>query len=215
MPHLKRNKFEKFWPIPRKGTTYVAVASHNQKSSIPLIIVMRDIFKLVKTKKELKKAINEKQIKINGKEIREVNYPVCLFDVVSVLDKNYKASLSEGKRFIFREVSGKEAEEKVIKVIGKKVLGKDKVQINLLDGRNVFVKDKIDVEDSVVYNFKDKKVEKVIKMEKGRTGFVFSGKHAGIKGNIEEIMERGGKKLVKIREEDVKINVWVKNVIVM
>ena len=33
MAYLKRNNFGKFWPIPRKGTTYVTVSSHNKTES--------------------------------------------------------------------------------------------------------------------------------------------------------------------------------------
>ena len=215
--HINRQNISRFWPVPRKGTKYLAVASHNQRQSIPLIVVMRDILGLVKTKKELKKALNEKQVKINDKKIHEVNYPVCLFDALSIGEKNYRASLSEKKKIIFEGISEKDAQIKIFKVIGKKILGKDKVQINLRDGGNVFVKENVKVGDSIVYNFRDRKVEKIIKMEKGKTGFVFEGKHAGKKGGISDIIERGGKKLVRIIPdgETKKINVWTKNVIVM
>ena len=151
MAYLKRNNFGKFWPIPRKGTTYVAVSSHNKKESIPLIIVMRDILKLVKTKKELRKLINEKQIKINGKEIRETNYPICLFDVLALdtLGKNYKAVLSEKKKFVFEEISGKEAKSKPYKVLSKKILAKGNVQLNLMYGKNIISKEKVNIGDSI------------------------------------------------------------------
>jgi len=216
MAYVNRQNIGKSWPVPRKGTKYLAVSTHNANSSIPLVVAMRDVLNIVKTKKELQKSINEKQIKINGKEIREINYPLGLLDVLSVGNKNYKVGLNEHKKISFEEVSGKDIETKIIKIIGKKILGKDKVQFNLIDGRNVLSKEKADTGDSVVFNFKDKKIEKVIKMEKGKQGFVFEGKHAGHKGKIESILERGGKSLAKvIDEEGKKINVWVKNVIVM
>lgn len=216
MTHLNRQNIGKTWSIPRKGSKYLAVASHNKRNSIPLVVVMRDILKLVKTKKELRKALNEKQININGKEIRCVNYPIGLFDVLSLVgSKSFKATLSDKKKIVFNDVSGKDAETKVIKIIGKKILGRDKVQLNLVDGRNVFSSEKANTGDSVVYNFKDNKIENIIKMEKGRQGFVVEGKHAGHKGKIEGIIERGGKSLAKISDEDGnKINVWVKNIIV-
>ena len=213
MTHTNRQNIGKFWPVPRKGTKYLAVASHNHHSSIPLVVVMRDILGLVNTKKELQKAINEKKVKINGKEIREVNYPLGLFDVLSVEKKDYQASLSSHKKMIFNEIKG--AKNKIVKIMGKKVLGKDKIQLNLMDGRNVLSKEKSKVGDSVVIGF-DGKVEKVIPMEKGKVGFVTEGKHAGHKGKIENIVERGGKNLAQIIDEDKnKVNVWVKNVIVM
>jgi len=209
--HHNRHNIGKFWPVPRKGTKYLALSSHNQNDSIPLIVVLRDVLKIVNSKKELKKALNEKQIVVNGKEVRDVSFPVSLFDVV-----NIKAVLSENKKLVFGEVEGKDAMSKVYKVIGKKILDGGKVQINLLNGRNVFVdgKDKVRVGDSMVVGF-DGKVIRVIGMEKGNKGFVIHGKHTGDGGEIKDIGEQGGKMIAKIEGKDHEINVWVKNVIVV
>jgi len=215
--YQNRNNIGKFWPVPRKGTKYLAVSTHNKNNSIPLMVVMRDILKLVRTKKELKKIINEKQIKINGKEIRKTNYPLSFFDVLSIvnLKKDYGASLGENKKMSFEEIDGKKADVNNIKIIGKKILGKDKIQLNLSNGRNILTKENAMVGDSVVFNFKENKIDKIIKMEKGNQGFVIEGKHAGIKGKIEEIVVRGGKKLAVIGEGESKIIVWIKNIIVI
>ncbi len=215
--HVNRQNIGKFWPIPRKGTKYLAVSSHNQKSSIPLIVVMRDILKLVRTKKELKLVINKKEIKINGKEIRDTNYPIGFFDIISIesLKKNYRASLGDNKKIVFEEVPDNEAVRRTFKIIGKKVLGKDKIQLNLVNGRNVLTKEKANVDDSAVFNFNENKIEKIVKLEKGNQVFVLKGKHTGKRGKIEDVVERGGKKLIVIDGKDGKVNVWVKNVIVM
>jgi len=37
--YLKRNKVGTFWPVPRKGTKYLAVPSHNLQDSIPLVVI--------------------------------------------------------------------------------------------------------------------------------------------------------------------------------
>lgn len=219
--HLKRNKIGKSWPIPKKGTKYVAMSTHNQTESISLIVVARDILKIVRNKKELKKIINEKQVLINQKQIRDINYPVCLFDILTLLssNKNYKASLSEIKKISFVEVSEKESQVKIFKVKSKKILSGKKVQLNLMHGKNIISKEKADVGDSVVFNFKENKIEKIIPMQKGKQAFVTKGKHAGVKGTIENIIERGGKNIAKIKisnpnSKESKINVWVKNLIV-
>ena len=41
--YLKRHKIGKFWPVPRKGTKYLAVATHNKNDAIPLVVVVRDV----------------------------------------------------------------------------------------------------------------------------------------------------------------------------
>ena len=211
--HTNRKNMGNFWPVPRKGSKYVAVASHNKKSSVPLVVVMRDILKLVKNKKELQKAINEKKIQVNGKEIREVNYPVGLFDVVIAGDKKFRSNLSSNKKMIFEET--KDAKNKTVRIIGKMILGKNKIQFNLMDGRNILTNEKANVGDSAIVGF-DGKIEKIVKMAKGEIGFVIEGKHAGHKGKIDNIVERGGKSLAQIIDEDKnKVNVWVRNIIVM
>ena len=215
--HLKRNKIGKFWPIPRKGTKYLSVATHNQSESIPLIVVMRDILNLVINKKELKKIINDKKVQINNKEIRETNYPVSLFDTINLPDlgKNFRATLSENQKMIFEEISGKDSNSKIFKVIGKKVLSENKIQVNLFHGKNVIIKEKINTGDSIVYDFKDNKVNKIIKLEKGANVFVIKGGHTGKKGKISEITNQGVKKIAQIDLKNDKINVWTKNLIVI
>ncbi len=215
MAHLNRQNIGKFWSIPRKGTKYLTVASHNQKESIPLVVVARDILKLVENKKRLKRALNEKQIFVNHKEIRETNYPICLFDILTIGKKNYKANLLENKKMIFNEISDKDAKTKIYKVINKKLLGRGKIQLNLMQGKNIINDEKIKVGDSVVVNLKDNKIVKIISLEKDRTAFAIKGKHTGNYGKIIEIMERGGKKIAKIESKQGRINVWVKNIIMV
>ncbi len=215
MAYLKRNKIGNFWPIPRKGTKYLALAKHNQNESIPLIVVLRDILKLVGNKKELKRALNEKQILINHKRVRETNYPVCLFDIMSVGKKHYRANLSESKKMNFQEVQDKDSETKTYKVLSRKKLSGGKIQLNLMQGKNILSNEKSETGDSVLLNLKDNKIVKTIHLEKGKTAFAVMGKHLGKSGKILEIMERGGKKIAKIECKGERINVWTKNIILI
>ena len=61
-----RSEAIKRLPIPRKGTKYVARALMHKKNSVPVVIAVRDMLKLAKTAKEVKKTIREKMIKINN-----------------------------------------------------------------------------------------------------------------------------------------------------
>lgn len=213
--HLTRNNFSNFWPIPRKGTKYLALANHNQNESIPLVIALRDILKLVRNKKELKKALNEKQILVNNRIVKETNYPLCLFDVLSVGKTNFRANLSEHRKMIFEEIKDKDSDTKIYKVLNKKKLNKNKIQLNLTQGKNIISDEKIEVGDSVLLNLKDNKIVKKISLEKGRTVFTIKGKHFGKSGKIVDIMERGGKKIAKIESEGKRINVWIKNILLV
>jgi len=211
--HKNRYNMGKFWPVAKKGTKYVAKSSHNNSNSVPLAVLMRDVLKLVRTTKELKKVLNEKQIKVSGKEIRDTNYPIGLFDMITAGDKTFRVILGGNKKFKMEE--SKDDGTKVIKIVGKKNLGKRGIQFNLMDGRNVLSNEKANVGDSVIYNYNDAKISKIIKMDKGSEGFVIKGKHAGVRGKIVDIVEQGGKKIAVINDDKEKINVWVKNVIAM
>lgn len=215
--YLKRNKTEKFWSIPRKGTKYLAVAKHNHAESIPLVVALRDVLKIVKNKKELKSALNEKQIKINSKEIRETNYPISLFDVLTLVNakKSYRAVLSKNRKMVFEEVAEKDSKTKIFKLLNKKMLPGKTVQFNLNHGKNIISKEKVNIGDSILLNIEDNKILKIIPMEKGKHAYVIKGKHIGQEGKIEDIVERGGKQIAKITVNDERINVWLKNLIVM
>ena len=217
--HLKRKTVENFWSIPRKGTKYVAVPLHNQREALPLVIVIRDMLNLVRNTKELKKLLYDKQISVNHKLVHETNYPISLFDIISLPaeKKNYRAILSPNKKLILEEVHEKEANIKVYKVLNKKILEGKMIQLNLMHGKNIISKEKVNTGDSIAFDLKDNKVSKIIPMEKGREAFVIKGKHAGISGKINDIVERGGKKIAKIsiEGEKDKLNVWIENIIVM
>ena len=217
MTHVNRQNIGKFWAIPRKGTKYLALASHEKKSSMPLVVVLRDVLKIIRNKKELQRIINEKRIQINHKEIRDTNYPVGLFDIISLpsAKKNYKTLLSKHKKMIFEEISDKESESKVFKILSKKILPKNQIQFNLMHGRNVTTKEKAKTGDSVLLNLKDNKIIKIIPMEKGKNAYVIKGKHSGHVGKIDEIVSRGGKQIAKISSDEGKVNVWAKNIIVI
>lgn len=213
--HLKRNKIGNFWPIPRKGTKYLALSKHNQNESIPLVIVLRDILRLVRNKKELKRILNEKQILVNHKNIRETNYPICLFDILTVGKKHFRASLSENRKMNFQEIQDKGSDTRIYKILGRKILGKGKIQLNLMQGKNILSNEKIEIGDSVLLNLKDNKIIKIFHLEKGKTAFAIKGKHLGKSGKILEIMERGGKKIAKIECKGERINVWTKNIVLI
>jgi len=217
MAHVNRQNIGKFWGIPRKGTKYLAVASHEKKESMPLVVVLRDVLKLIRNKKELQRVINEKMIEINHKEVRDTNYPVCLFDVINMpsAKKNYRALLSAHKRMVFEEISDKEAQTRIFKIMSKKILPGNKIQFNLMNGKNIITKEKAKTGDSIVLSLKDNRIAKIIPMEKGKNAFVTKGKHAGHKGTINEIVTRGGKEIAKISSDEGKVNVWTKNIIVI
>jgi small subunit ribosomal protein S4e len=204
--HTKRQTIGKAWPIPRKGTEYLVVTSHERKSGIPILIMLREVMKLADNRKEAKKILNEGHIKINGKIVRKDNFPLLPFDILSIKDKEYEIGFSDKGKF---EAGKRKSKEKVFRVIDKKVLKNKKIQLNLLYGKNVISNEKIACGDSVL--IKDKKVVKIIKMEKGKKAIIFAGKNRGKEGDIEGIKD----KMITLHSKEGKINVPKKNVMVL
>jgi small subunit ribosomal protein S4e len=214
MKHLKRQKIPKSWPIPRKGTTYVVRPSFALNKGVPLLILLRDMLKIAKNRKEVKKAIYEKNILVNAKPARDEKNSVQLFDKISLVPSktHYKVGLSKNGRFAVEEIEEKDVNQKIAKIIDKKVLKGKKIQINLSDGRNFISDIKCNVGDSVSINFKDKKIDKCWPLKESAKVIVFAGKHAGKRGKILKLKPE--RKMASLDVGKEKINVLIKQMMV-
>jgi small subunit ribosomal protein S4e len=215
MNHLKRQAVPKSWPVPRKGTTFVVKPKSDIESGLPILIILRDILKIAKTKKEVKKAINAKNILVNGRVPKEEKNSMNLFDILTIVPskKNYKLTLKESGKFDIEEISEKDAGKKISKITGKTVLKGRKNQLNLGDGRNILYDKECKTNDSVLIDFKSKKIEKVIPMKEKASVLVFAGKHTGKEGQIEKLkLER---QMASVKTDSGKINVLIKQMVVV
>ncbi len=181
--HLKRQAVTMKLPIPRKGTTYIARASSNINDSVSVLSAVRDILKLARTLREVKYLIHSKLLKLNGRYVRDYRESIKLFNILEA-DKTYMLTILPTGRFSLEEV--KDKEKRPCKVINKKILNGNKLQINLHDGTNLSSKDKIEIGDTVYIN-KEGKIVSHVKLEKGKNAFITNGKYKGLKGKIESI----------------------------
>jgi len=167
--HLKRTQVSRRLPVPRKGTKYLARASSHFREGVPIVVALRDMLKLAKTSKEVKKMVNDRLIKINGKEVKDIKESLRLFGILKA-DKTYEIIILPTGRFKFEETKGA---SRFCKIVGKTVLRKNKIQLNLHDGTNIIYdkKDKINVGDSVELDFNGK-IKNVLPVEKGKKVFV-------------------------------------------
>lgn len=213
--YLKRQKIPKKWPIQRKGTTYVVRPNFNLKNGIPVLIVLRDILKLAQNRKEVKNAINSKNILLNNKPITDEKHSVSLFDVITIVPskKDYRVELSENGKFKIQEMKKSEAGKKISKIINKKILRGKKTQLNLNDGRNFISEIKCKVNDSVLINFKERKIEKCLPLKEKSNAFVFDGKHVGKKGTVNKINQED--KIAELSIGKNKIKVLIKQLMVV
>ena len=201
--HLKRNKTPKSWPIERKGTKYLVVPQHNLKNGIPLLVALRDILNFAQNRKEAKKILSLGKVKVNGKIAKEEKQPLLLFDVLSIGEKNFRVVL-ENKKFSLMEIQERETLEKIAKIIGKKILKGGKIQINLSDGRNFITKESLKTGNSVIVDFKERKIKKIIEPRKGGKMIVLKGRHSGKSGKIVSI-EKNKSAMINFGKEKASV----------
>lgn len=209
MRHQKRQAVPKNWGLNRKGKVFTVRAKAGE---VPILVVLRDMLKIVKSKKECKRALYEKKIELNSKPIREVAQGIHLLDIITIVPskKHYVIKLSKTGKF--EAVETKDAVKKPTKVIGKTLLKGKKLQLNLIDGRNILSGEKCKTNDSVLFDFTKNKIEKILPMKKGSKVIVFAGKHAGAEGAIVDINEET--KIATIKTKDDEIKALIKQMIV-
>jgi small subunit ribosomal protein S4e len=212
MAHMKRQSAPKRWPIKRKGTAFVVTPNSNTYKGIPLLIILRDMLKLCSNRKEVKKAIHEKKILVNKKEARDEKNPLLIFDTLTIIPmkKSYRLILSKTGKYGLEEIKEHDAGYKVNKVIDKKTLKGKKIQINLQDGNNFVSDTKCNIGDSVLVNFKEKKIEKCIPLKENSKVVVVDGKHVGSGGIIEKLKPE--RKMAKLNVGGKEINVLIKQI---
>ncbi len=180
--HLTRSEAIRALPLPRKGTKYIARGLSHSTKGVPVVIAVRDLLGLAKTAREVRQMANQKLIKINGREVRDIRTAVKLFDILHI-GKSYRLVILPTGRFSLEETK---ENFKICRVIGKKMVGDKKIQINFHDGSNKIYDDKASIGDTFEIDF-DGKIKKVIPLEKGKDAFIISGRSIGNKGKILEV----------------------------
>ena len=211
--HLKRIRMPKNWPLARKENKFVirGVGPHITEFSIPLTILLRDVLKQVNTSNEAKKIIKGGMVIVNNGEIKNEKFSVGLFDRIYIkkLDKAFSLYLTKNG-LVIHDIPKEKLSNKPCSVIGKKILKKNKLQLNLYGGLNIITDKKINVRDTVMVDLKDKKIADHLKLAKGSYALITAGNNKGETGRIESVGE-----LVSLNVKDKKINVAKNNVFVI
>lgn len=199
--HIKRNKVSTLWPIERKGTKYIVRPLQSMKKGVPLVVAVRDMLKMGETSRDVKNILMLGKIKVDGKKVREIKYPIALYSILSLDSKNFKLVL-KNKKLAFEEVSGKEAEHLVVKIIGKRLINGGHTQINLAGGRNYLIKESTKVGDSAVISLRENKVIKILSLKAGSNVSFIKGKHVGQHGKVDSVDENG-QVVVSVNKEKI------------
>ena len=214
--HLKRLTIPKSWPIKKRGIVFItrmAPGAHSFNMGMPLKLILRDILKIAKTSKEVKKILHDTEVLIDGVRRKNDKLPVGFMDVIELKKSGeyFRVVLNKGKISLI-SIDKKRAEFKIGKIVGKNKL-KGKTQINLYDGKNILIdKDDYKTGDSIVISLPKHEIKEHIKLDKGCCIYLIGGKHRGDMGKVEDIV---GSKIVYKRESGEIIETLKKYVFVI
>lgn len=206
--HIKRLTVPNTWRIDKKSTVYVTrpnPGAHSFELGMSLNILFKDILKFCKTTKEVKAILQDKEILVDGKRRYDYKAMIGFMDVLSIpsLKENYRIILNDKGHLETLKIKNNEAELKISKIINKRVLGKNKVQVNISDGRNLILKDsKYAVGDSLLITLPKQEVKEHLKLEKGALVIFLGGKFIGQIATIEEV--KGDIVLAKIADKPIE-----------
>jgi small subunit ribosomal protein S4e len=180
------------WPISRKTHAWVAKTSpgpHSAAESMPLLMVIRDMLKLVDNAREAKRALYEGKVLVDGKAQKDYKLPVGIFDVISVPAKGEQYRiLKDEKGMFYLSLLEPGAVRKLARIENKTFINGKKQQLNLSDGSNKLAEGDFNVGDSLVLSIPDKQIEEKIGFEVGNLAMVVGGSHSGQTGKIKEII---------------------------
>ncbi|MHA1472966.1 MAG: 30S ribosomal protein S4e [Promethearchaeota archaeon] len=205
---LKRLNTPKFLQIKRKHGKFFITPSpgpHPSRICLPLLHIVRDLLEIVDNHREAKKLIGLGHFKIDGKIVKDRTYPVGLMDVLSIVksNKHYRILPDSHHGLILHEIPEAESTFKLCRITQKTTLKGGNIQLNLHDGRNIFisVKDpknpKEDIYkrmDVLKITVPEQEILKVLKFKEGNLAIIMSGKNIGQLGKVLTILKRFGPK---------------------
>jgi len=196
--HLKRIAAPRVYKISRKGKKFAPLpvpGPHAAEKSLPLILVLRDYLAYASTRAEARKIIHRGDVLVDGRVVKEPNFPVGLMDTVSIpkIDKHFRVLPVYGRDLQLIEIPGEEAIFKLCYVKRKMHVNGGGLQFTLHDGRNILFKDlseevrRIMVGDTLKISLPNQEVLSHISRSEGKYGLVFAGSKSGLHGRISKI----------------------------
>lgn len=200
--HLKRLAAPRSWPLERKTAKFAIrpKSSHRTELCLPLGMILRDILGHAKTAREAKKILTNETVLVDGKQRKDPKFGVGLMDVLEIpkTKQAYRIILDKKGRLVL--IKAQNPKIKPCKVVGKRVLKKAKLQVNLHDGRNLLTHKKVKLGDTLVLELPEQKIAEQLSLEKGNLVYLIGGKHIGESVRVEEVKP----KTIKVRVgEDV------------
>ena len=182
--HMKRLTMPRSWPLPRKSSVWIQKPNpcgHPLDLCMPMGVILRDVLGVAQNRREAKKILHSKLVKVDGAIETDIGRGVGLMDVLTVGDVSYKCVLDTNGKLRYRTIPAKEALTKICRVMGKTTIKGAKTQVHLHDGRNLLFNENPEYKtgDSLVITLPDQEVKSYHKFEEGSIAYLTGGNHIG------------------------------------
>jgi len=182
--HMKRLTMPRSWPLPRKSSVWIQKPNpcgHPLDLCMPMGVILRDVLGVAQNRREAKKILHSKLVKVDGAIETDIGRGVGLMDVLTVGDISYKCVLDTNGKLRYRMIPAKEASTKICRVMGKTTIKGAKTQVHLHDGRNLLFNKNPEYKtgDSLVISLPDQEVKSLHKFEEGSIAYLTGGNHIG------------------------------------
>lgn len=178
---------------------------HKIRECLPLILILRNRLKYALTRREVIKICAGRMVKVDGVVRTDPNFPVGLFDVVSLdaSNEHYRLVYDAKGRFALVPISEEDAKKKLGRVRRAQLGPKGIPYVTLHDGRTIRYPDPdIRVADTVTLDIASNKIIDHLRFDMGATALVTGGRNIGRAGSIVgKEKHLGGFAIIRIRDQ--------------
>jgi small subunit ribosomal protein S4e len=216
---LKRRAAPRTWTVPRKGTKWLkrpGPGPHAQDQSIPLLLVLRDVRRIVSSAREASILVRSGAVRVDGKVWKDLDRGLGLMDTLSFappLDAHFRVVKDRRGKLALVPIPAGEATVKIGRVRFKHAAKNGRVEVTLHDGRNLLVPASTPyrVGDSVKIAVPDQKVVEHLPLAPGALAFVAGGSHVGELARVDRVEVRNSSQpnLVHFKEGFATIKEYV------
>ena len=190
--HLKRYTIPKTWRLLKKEQKFIVrplPGPHTYELSLPLNLVLKQL-NIAATTREVKTALNTKEVLVDGRRVKEHKLPVGLMDTVSIkaIGESYRLVLDKLGYLKLIPIKQEEANLKLSRINKKTVVKKARLQLGTTDGRSLLVdKNEYNIGDSILIEVPSQKIKKTLPLTAGMIVLLVGGKNRGEFGVIKEV----------------------------
>lgn len=219
MGYLKRLAMPVTWPLERKRTTWITkpLGPHPLKFCVPINVILRDILKITQTTHETKKLLVNEILLVNNTRIKDYRRGIGLFDILAFpsIEKYYTLIITRKGKLKLIEIQKTEIDKKLEKIKNKRVVKDGKIQLTFHDGRTILASNDYKVNDSVIFDLKEKKISRHLPLTIGASVYVIGGKYIGNVGKYIDKIRKGNKNFVILEITGQKREVFLQNIFVI